>query len=204
MEKRLALGLVSGLLAVLVTGAAMAAELVTVVRGKTRFSNRILFVCDVSGSMHGRSFDQAVSSVRALASQPTDDMQIGVIAFADTATRWSPSKKATWAKLPDAKAVKKAGAFLYRQGPGGGTNVVPALELALKETKGKLSIILITDGIFSETDVAVLKAIKTGQAKRKKDKRGEAVIAVLGVGTKQKVLEKLGRAGKGGYYRTAK
>ena len=203
MKRSLALGLVSGLLAVLITSGVMAAELVTVVRGQSRVSKHILFVVDVSGSMYGRAFTRAVSSVRSLAGQPTDEMQVGVIAFADTAVRWSPTKHSTWAKLPDKKALVAVENFLYQQGPGGGTKVVPALELALQDPKPQLTVVLVTDGIFSEPDADVLKAVEKEQKQRVKKKRGRALIAVLGVGSKQAILEKLGKTGKGGYYRTA-
>lgn len=203
MKRALAQGLGGAILALLVTSAALAAELVTVVRGKSRVSKRILFVVDVSGSMYGRSFSRAVSSVRTLAAQPTDELQVGVIAFADNAVRWSPTKKTKWAKLPDKKAVQAIAGFLYHNGPGGGTNVVPALKLALSEPKTQLTVVLVTDGIFAEDDADVLKAVEKAQKQRVKQKRGRALLAVLGVGGQQKVLEKLGTQGQGGYYRTA-
>lgn len=185
----------------LLTGVVFA-ELVTVVQSSSRFSKHLLFVCDVSGSMYGRPFSKALTTFKALASQPTDELEIGLIAFADKPVRWLPAKKTTWAKLPNAKAVKKAGSWLKTQGPGGGTKVIPALKLALADKKKKLTVVLVTDGIFNETDATVLKAVETAQKDREKNKLGRALIAILGVGSKQKVLTQLGKTGKGGYYRT--
>ena len=204
MTRKLPTLLAALALAPLCVGVSLAVELSPVVRASSRFSKHVLFVCDVSASMYGRPFDSALSAFKMVASQPVDDMQVSVIAFSDTITRWAPSKKTKWAKLPSKTHVKAADKWLRRQGPGGGTNVVPAMELALKETTGPLTIVLVTDGIFSEDDDDVVKAITKGQAARKKAKKSQAVISVLGIGTKRAILERIAKDGKGGYYRTAK
>jgi len=175
--------------------------IVVVVPPKRRFSKRILFICDVSGSMSGRPFSKTLQAMKMIASQPVDDMEMGIIAFADHPTRWTPSKKKTWVKLPSAKAVKAAEEWLIKQGASGGTRIVPALRMALKDPAKDLSIVIVTDGVFMETNDAVVEVVQELQKKRAKSKCGKAIIGVIGVGgIRQDVLKSLGEVGEGGYY----
>lgn len=171
------------------------AALVPVVNPTQRFTKRQVYVMDVSGSMSGKPFDKALTALAAVAAQPTDDMEISVIAFESQVARWPRG----WVQLPDAEAVDAATAWLSEQGSGGNTFVVPALEAALKEKRTELTVVLVTDGIFNEDDSVVLEAVRKAQEQRVE--YGRAIVAVLGVGKAKPVLRMLAEEGKGGYFR---
>ena len=186
--------------------------LVTVVEPTERLSKRILFVVDVSGSMQGDKFAAACQAVTQALQQPVDELEIAVLAFNDTTSRWKGVPEAAregrhavpegWAALPSQEAVEQASAFLLEAGADGDTLVIPALEAALKEGRKELSIVLVTDGIFQrETGDEVLAAFEAGQRRREERGLGPALLMVYGVGSEADVLSRLGRAGKGGYLR---
>lgn len=157
--------------------------------------NRVLFVLDCSGSMSGGSFRRAMAETRAIAGQPTDDLEVSVITFADQVESYPGG----WVKLPDAEALEELHTWISGQlVPTGNTRVIPALERALRVQRRALTVVLVTDGMFAEVDSAVLEAIKAAQAARKQ----RATVAVLGIGTPRDVLEQIGRVGAGGYFST--
>lgn len=175
----------------------------------TPITQRVLFVVDRSGSMHGDHFSRALAAVRELAEHPTDDLEVAVIAFNDTATRW-PGKPEQgqrkvpqgWAALPSETAVGEAEAWLAALGAGGDTLVLPALRAALAEARDGLSVVLVSDGLFGrERTDEIMKAIADLQAAREKAGHGRAVIGVYGLGACQKVLVLIGETGGGGYVR---
>jgi Mg-chelatase subunit ChlD len=172
-------------------------------------TQRVLFVVDRSGSMHGDHFTRALVAVRGLIEHPTDDLEVAVIAFNDTAVRW-PGKPESgprevpqgWAALPSDTAVGEAEAWLEELGAGGDTLVIPALRAALSEARSGMSVVLVTDGLFGrERTDEVLQTIAGLQAEREKAGHGRAVIGVYGLGGCQKVLMQIGEAGGGGYVR---
>lgn len=208
MIVRAALGALLALQAVAVASAAPPEQVVTVVAPQARPTKRMLFVVDASQSMT-RSFSAALAAVRKVSSQPVDELNIGVIVFADFEEhlRWVYRGK-RWAKLPDAKAVKAATAWLQRACVGTSTFVIPPLKDALADKASKLTIVLVSDGLFSESDPQVLKAIEKAQRKRVKAKLPRALIITYGVGragsaalNSQSTMAKIGRAGRGGFYR---
>src|SRR5690606_27366979 len=109
-----------------------------------------------SGSMHGDHFDRALRAVRDMFEHPTDDLEVGVIAFNDAAIRWpgrpEPERRRPvppgWASLPSEESVDAANRWLEQLGAGGDTLIIPALSAALSEPRDELSIILVTDGLF--------------------------------------------------------
>lgn len=183
--------------------------IVTVVEPKERLSKRILFVVDVSGSMQGDKFAAACAAVNGAFQQPVDELEIAVLAFNDTTTRWKGIPEAGenpvpegWAALPSQDAVEDASRFLAEVGADGDTLVIPALREALEEARSELSIVLVTDGIFQrETGDEVLTALQEGQAQRQERGQGPALLMVYGVGSESEVLSRLAREGKGGYMR---
>lgn len=98
-----------------------------VVKPKERLTKRLLLLVDTSGSMSGASFAQALSCVRGLAGQATDDMELAVVSFDTDPARWVYKGK-TWVSLPNAKAIRAAGRWVRAQGPGGMTYVSEGLE----------------------------------------------------------------------------
>lgn len=201
--KRLTLAFAVALGTFLITRTALA-ELAVVVTPSNPLSRRILFVVDTSASMLGH-FPRALQAVAEVASQPTDELEIGVISFNDTVARWpgfpEDDLPQGWARLPDLKAVESVGQWLERQGARGGTRVVPALRLALEEPRQELSVVLVTDGRFVSDEIYQLPGlVESLQGERCRQGQGPAVILVYGVGREMEHLRELGRQGAGGYY----
>lgn len=182
------------------------AELVTVVSPETRLTKRVMFVVDVSGSMKGDKFSDALAAVEKIAAQPVDELEIAVLAFNAGPTRWEgipePDKiPFGWAAMPSEAAPKVAQAFLCQLGAEGDTAVIPALKQALNEQRSDLSIILVTDGIFQqESEDQILAALEAGQKAREEQKLGRAVLYTYGVGSEAQILKKLAEVSKGGYF----
>jgi Mg-chelatase subunit ChlD len=205
--------------AVLLSVLFAASPLVQVVAPEVRVTKRLLFVVDASGSMEGQRFANACSGVLEIASQPIDEMEIGLIAFEDDHARWpgvpdpAPAEGASapegerqlpsgWARLPSKDAVDAASAWLAARPPRGGTQVIPALTAALTEPRRELTVVLVTDGQFyQEDDAEVLAAIERAQQARAARGWGRAVIVVYGVGDVHDVLKDVAKRGKGGYFR---
>ena len=104
-----------------------------------------IFVLDVSGSMNGNPMDVAKKLLRNLVAglRPTD--QFNIILFAGTSNLLSDkSLKA------NTENVEKAVAFIDRQEGSGSTELLPALQRALKlPREGKAlsrSVVVVTDG----------------------------------------------------------
>lgn len=197
------------LVAALVSLPLCAIQLHVEVPPTTPITRRVLFVVDRSGSMHGDHFSRALAAVRDMLQQPTDDLEVAVIAFNDAAVRW-PGKPeegrrtvpAGWAALPSDTAVAEAEAWLESLGAGGDTLVIPALRAALGERRGELSIVLVSDGLFGrERTDDILGMIRSMQAEREEAGLGRAVLAVYGLGPSQKILCRIGEMGGGGYVR---
>jgi len=182
------------------------AELVTVVGPETKLTKRVMFVVDVSGSMRGDKFSAALAAVEKISDQPSDELEIAVLAFNASPSRWEgiPEQGKVpigWAALPSAVAPKVAQAFLCRLGADGDTLVIPALKQALNEQRSDLSIILVTDGIFQqESEDQILAAFEEGQKAREEQKLGRAVLYTYGVGAEAAILKKLAEVSRGGYF----
>lgn len=170
--------------------------IITVVAPTERMTRRIMLVVDHSGSMRGH-YDEALSAVREIAEQPTDELTLGCIAFSGQTTSFGK-----WVSLPSAEGLNELSQWLQTRAPHGETFVIPALTQALAEPHRDLSVVLVSDGVFTrEGTTAIVEAIESAQLKRVKHGHGRAVIAVYGIGHRKATLEAIAEAGKGGYFR---
>jgi Ca-activated chloride channel family protein len=111
---------------------------------RTVAGREVVFVIDTSGSMHGESIEQARSAL-LLALQRLDQRdRFNVIRFSDTTTSlFATTQSATAANLRFARE------FLHGLEAGGGTEMRPALEMALQQHSQQQNIrqvIFLTDG----------------------------------------------------------
>jgi Mg-chelatase subunit ChlD len=188
-----------------------AVQLELEVEPQSPITRRMLFVVDRSGSMHGDHFARALAAVREMFEHPTDDLEVGVIAFNDGTTRWpgrpEPDRRPRpvppgWASLPAEDVVADANRWLEELGAGGDTLIMPALRAALTEPRNELSVILVTDGLFGrERTDDIMGLIATLQEERERQGLDRAVIACYGLGPSQKVLARIAEVGLGGYVR---
>ncbi|MGE0709093.1 MAG: hypothetical protein AB7N76_00365 [Planctomycetota bacterium] len=177
-------------------------------------TTRLLFVVDVSGSMEGEG-EQAIAAVRRVLEGPTDELQAGVIAFADQPTRWGgvpepcehPKEEAHtrhcvlagWASFPGRN--KELLAWLRSVKPSGGTDAAKALKVALADPTDRLTVVLVSDGIFDGE--AALNALRAGQAARKKRKLAPAGVMVWATtpnAAASGALQALAKVGGGGLW----
>lgn len=197
------------LLSLILPGLLLLTNITMVVEPQERLTDRIIFVVDRSGSMHGDTFSRALQVVTETLQQPVDQYEIGVIAFNDSFARW-PGKpengpKAVppnWAAMPSNAVVREVNDWLEALGAGGDTLVMPALRGALLDPRERLSIVLITDGQFGrERTSDIVENIEKLQQERIKQGWGRAIILAYGissVGT-QPSLKAIGEVGQGGY-----
>lgn len=192
----------------------LASSLTTVVPPTARLTKRIVFLVDVSGSMAGLKFDRACGAVLEIAGQPVDELEIAVVAFDSTVSRWpglpEPSDPERgikgvprgWAALPSQLAMDESSRWLNGISPDGGTLVIPPLRAALAENRKELSVVLITDGQFYQerTDV-ILAAVEASQRQREEKGLGRAVILAYGVAGESNALKRLAKAGGGGFFK---
>lgn len=162
MRQKLKVFFVSLILLIIVPGLATPKETKTkeviVVQQKERFRKRVLFIYDCSGSMSRSDLNKAFVTFAMIAQQPIDSMEIAIIAFDDYLARWPgiPEPKAPkpipkgWAGMPSLVAFQKAQKWLNSLDMGGGTDVLPALQLAFKEKRNEISIVIISDGGFTD------------------------------------------------------
>lgn len=174
-----------------------------IVQPEEQLTRRIMIVMDNSGSMSGQKFGHALDAITAIMSQPTDEMEIALIAFNTAPSRWpgipEDDLQPEWARLPSADAVKLIEAWLRRCGVGGNTRVCTAIALALAEPVDEMSIILITDGRFQDA-ASAHGVLLAGQQERINNDMAPVVFAVYGIGIERDVLTRLAEAGRGGYF----
>ncbi len=172
------------------------AALIAVVPASERLTNRVVLVIDHSGSMAGR-YGAAVDAARHIAQQPTDDLTLSCIAFNAETQRYPKTLK-----LPDAEGVSELVSWLSNLRAHGSTLAGPALSEALKMSEKGLSVVLVTDGVFTAEPIeSLLAQIEAAQQWRVDQGLGRAVVAVYGIGLESATLRRIGEAGKGGYYR---
>ena len=186
-------------------------EIAQIVKPKARASKRICLVVDVSGSM-AADLSALISTVQMIAQQPVDGWELSVIAFDGNAYRWHPYPKAktkkarasVWAKLPDNRAIVRAVRWLkVKAASMGGTRILPALRMALAQPVPKLTIFVVTDGLWQETGKMTLKRLAGLQRARVKAGFGEALVGTLvirTVATEYNPAVLLANAGGGGCY----
>ena len=180
-------------------------RLVEIVAPEQRITRRILLVVDTSDSMkRGGRFARAMGAVAMITGQPVDELEVGVIAFAETHARWPgvPGGDARWgwAALPSEEAVEEAVGWLETVDVGSTTSLGPALETALREPVEELSVIVVSDGVIDNAG-ALRGHFGVGQAVRATQGRDRALVACYGVGSTRSVaLRELAEWGGGGYW----
>lgn len=111
-----------------------------------------IFVLDVSGSMYGYPMETAKTLIRNLVSGLSDEDSFNLVLFANDVWLMSPKS------LPGTAAnIERALKLIDEQEGGGGTELAPALEDALKvpavEERSR-SVVIITDGyIYGEDEI---------------------------------------------------
>jgi len=182
------------------------------VKPESPISKRIFFVVDVSASMESeKRISKSLNFVMSVCQQPLDEYEIAVVVFNSDATRWAgvecestdlkPCPKG-WAKMPSETARKAAQKFLDGFPGKGTTNPVGALEIALREKRDALTVILITDGEFDSNPAAV-KTIDQEQKARKDAGLDFAILPIYGVGShagEQQHLIDLAKKYRGGLW----
>lgn len=180
------------------------------VEPKARITKHVLLVVDRSGSMQGDPLSEAIGTISRFLHEPVDELQVGILAFSDGTTRWPgvPERRPArpvpegWAAFPSKEALEKAQGWLADLPARGGTNVAPALREALTEPRRELTIMVISDGKFPDSQANILPAlVAEAQAEREKLGHGRAVIACYGIGPTEATLARLAELGEGGYFR---
>lgn len=176
-----------------------------------RMTKHVVLVIDVSGSMSGAPLGRALSMVASLIAAPLDELQVAIIVFSGTSSRWEGVPEPDlpkpvprlWAAFPSVPALADANAWLSKFGGAGGTNPCGALDEAIREPREELSILLITDGIFDGGPDRATAAVTAAQAAREQVGRGRAPVFVYGVGPNVAASEHLAgyaRESGGGFF----
>lgn len=185
-----------------------------------RMSEYVIFVVDISGSMHEKKFVPEPLLFKALrhfyhiSTQPTDRVYAKIIGFSTKVHVWpaevkqqklppgiyayeapGPSLPTGWVKLPNEDAILDAQEWLAWHG-GNATVPGPALKEALACPLDPLTIVYITDGVYHNPPV--VEAIRRGLAKRGKDRPVKFYILgvsydIIGVEQNKRDLDELAR-----------
>lgn len=153
-------------------------------RSAGTLNKRIVIVVDASCSMEAdENFSRALTGTRMILEQPTDDMEVAVIAFGMEAIRYPTNG---FLKLPSLDAVEAlTKACVEAPVNSAGTNVRRAMKRALTEPKD-VSIVLVSDGDFVQGDGdQVMKQV------------GKRPIMCL-LTDKSQVMQRIGRESGGG------
>jgi len=118
----------------------------------------VIVLLDTSGSMSGTPLQKAKALVATLIDSLTDADRLELIAFSSRPQRWRESAAAA-----DATARADARHWLESQRAGGGTEMVSALQDALRPLReeGQRQVLLVTDGLIGFEGEAV-RAIAEG------------------------------------------
>ena len=125
----------------------------------------VIFVIDTSGSMHGASLDQAKKALHLALDRLRPIDRFNIVSFANVTNSLFYSAKPA---LPE--AVTHAHRAVDRMAAEGGTEMLPALRLALLDDRadaaGVRQVVLITDGaIGNEAQVFGLIATTLGRSR---------------------------------------
>ena len=147
-----------------------------------------VFIIDVSGSMHGFPLETTKILMKDLLGRlrPTD--KFDVILFSGNDALYSPSSVDA---TPD--QIAAATAFVDKQDGGGGTELLPALEHAMKLPRAanvSRSFVVVTDGFIAE-ETAAFEEIR--------DHLGEANVWAFGIGSSvnRHLMDGIAKAGQG-------
>ncbi|HET9987948.1 MAG TPA: VIT and VWA domain-containing protein [Kofleriaceae bacterium] len=148
-----------------------------------------VFIVDVSGSMQGFPLQTTKALMKDLLGRlrPTDKFDV-LLFSGDDALYSEKSVDAT------ADEIKKATAFVDKQNGGGGTELLPAIQHAMKLPRAfdnvSRSFVVVTDGFIAE-EPAVFDQIR--------DHLGEANVWSFGIGTSvnRHLMDGIAKAGQG-------
>ncbi|MGK0500962.1 MAG: Ca-activated chloride channel family protein [Oceanicoccus sp.] len=132
----------------------------------------VIYVIDTSGSMQGRSIIQAKKSLLLALEQLNDQDSFNIIRFSNTTQQiFSHAMPAT------ADNIRQANAFVNALQANGGTEMMPALQAALRDPhdgENVRQIIFITDGAVGN-ETQLFKAIHQGL--------GRSRLFTIGIGS---------------------
>lgn len=148
----------------------------------------VIFVVDVSGSMHGFPLEKAKVLVRELVAELDDDDRFNVLFFSGGSTVLAPEGSLAPTKDNRARALS----MLDGASAGGGTELLPALQTALAlprpaDDARARAIVVVTDGNIA-AERAAFDAIRTA----------EATVFAFGIGASvnRYLIEGLAAAGR--------
>ena len=157
---------------------------------KVNIDKEIIFIIDISGSMKGKSIEQAKKGLQYSVDQLNDNDLFNIIAYND---KFFPMSDSTISV--NEKNILSASSFINGLNAGGGTRALEPLKhaLMLKNTPDKLKmIVFITDGDLGyEKNVFNLVESHLGKSR----------LFSVGIGTAPNghLLEKVSRKGRGTY-----
>jgi Ca-activated chloride channel homolog len=148
-----------------------------------------VFIIDVSGSMHGFPLDTTKTLMRDLLGKlrPTD--RFNVVLFAGGSALFADKSVDA-----DKDKINDAIAFIDRETGGGGTELLPALERAMKlpavDKNVSRSFVVVTDGYISE---------ETAMFDHVRKHLGEANVFAFGIGSgvNRFLIDGIAKAGQG-------
>lgn len=182
-----------------------------VIPQKDRITTRWAFVVDSSHSVAQTGlFGGIIEAYRITTAQPQDQLKFCMYAFNNSNCHtYRPWEEASVNAFDD--AIR----WLYKRANQGTMSYgALAIEAALKQPHKKLSVIIITDGGFTEGGAAIKKVIKRTQKWRVEKGYGKALICTIGIENMlcrpaypkptnticQGWLKEIGSKGNGGYY----
>jgi Ca-activated chloride channel family protein len=141
---------------------------------RDRLPRDVVFVIDNSGSMGGESMRQAKASLQYGLTRLSPGDRFNIVRFDDTLTALFPDTV-----VADGTNLARAKAFVSGIEAAGGTEMIPAMERALRDThSGDNSrvrqVVFMTDGEVSNED-GLFKAIA--------DHRGRSKVFMVGIGS---------------------
>lgn len=199
-----------------------------VIQPDARFTKHVLLVVDLSSSMseNGR-ITRALNAFKTVSEQPVDEMQFGIIAFANEHLRWpgipTEDGKVTqgWAYTTP-EAIAQAETWITHIDVGAWTYGLPPILRAIQDPKDDLTIVIISDGELDlelpyipmgpfkpkeeeeEINVPDTYAIKITEAIQKRTEKGlkPPVICCIQVKSEtEEVFTRIAQLGHGGYFK---
>jgi uncharacterized protein with von Willebrand factor type A (vWA) domain len=169
-----------------------------------------MFLVDGSGSMNGNKIKAAMSFALSIAEAPLDDLQISITMFGSNVRRWEGTRdinpqtgevvsRVGWSLMPSRDNLERASEWMAGHFDGGSTYVIPGLRHILKScsnitddtgpqlTPGivqpveDLTILILTDGVFTDNGAGIVGAIETLQQERVDNGLEPAAIGIIGI-----------------------
>lgn len=160
-------------------------ELVVAPRDGFRVTQRVVFVIDVSGSMDlPHLIDGSMQAVNVFLGDDAEDLEFAIFTFTDGWSRWfgypAPDLPHGWARLPNARALKNARAFVAGARRSGDTCPAKALRAAYLEARPDTTIVMVTDGEFLPGPSEQLLEYEAGRCAEAGEEMAPLVILKVG------------------------